>query len=102
MVWVKYRHKEAAGPGPWEWEHWPAYSKEIAEQEEERELIEDNLVSRYEYEGGYIYEDRYRGVEIEFHEEPPKEVVQNRLRYLYSKRDSIESQIRQLEKQYKE
>ena len=58
-MFYRYRHKEAAGPGPWEYIDWDG--------------SEHSLREALSSDPHYNYNDLYRGADIEPVDRPPKE-----------------------------
>ncbi len=78
MAFYRYRHKEAAGPGPWEF---------IESGLSERDLAEELMNDPY---SGYSCGEHYRGVDIERVVQPPDEWLKDRI-------DSMKGTIKRCE-----
>lgn len=75
-MWVKYKFRYAWGDSEYEWKHFWAY-KSIEECNKDKDYIKEVLEdSNYDN----ISVDHYRGMDFEFLEKAPKDVVENRIK----------------------
>ena len=81
MKFLKYRHKFSYCHHEWVYEIIPDY---VFEENEDENLSDDDLLHEYGFlediTDEYSYSDKYRGIDYEIVEHPPKEWILSKIR----------------------